>query len=359
MAFVDVVTYKRMSSVSSDHPLSPLVAPARARGPVELDLLVVMPSGRARGGAEEALMQFCRCWSGHSSGRLSVVFLEAGELVSAIGQLGAETFVVPAGRVRAVKSLVGAVLGLRATILRERPNIVLSWMTKAHVYAAPACFGTDTPALYYQHALPDDGWIDRLSRVFPAAGALACSRFIAELQQARVTHRVVAVAVAADVERFSSDKLPSSASLKRKFGFDPDRPLVGIVGRLQHWKGMHVFLEAMALVRHVNPQTQGVVVGGIHELEPDYRTWLKSRHLTLELGDAVRLVGAQTNVPEWMQAMDVVVHASDREPFGIVVAEAMALGKPVVATIPGGRPKSSIPARMDCLCRGAIPPDSQ
>ena len=48
------------------------------------------------------------------------------------------------------------------------------------------------------------------------------------------------------------------------------------------------------------------------------------------------MVGVQRNVPEWMQAMDVVVHASEREPFGIVVVEAMALGKPVVATRPGG-----------------------
>ena len=48
------------------------------------------------------------------------------------------------------------------------------------------------------------------------------------------------------------------------------------------------------------------------------------------------MVGKQRNVPEWMQAMDVIVHASDREPFGIVVVEAMALGKPVIATKPGG-----------------------
>ncbi len=48
------------------------------------------------------------------------------------------------------------------------------------------------------------------------------------------------------------------------------------------------------------------------------------------------MAGAQTNIPEWMQAMDVMVHASDREPFGIVVLEAMALGKPLVAGAEGG-----------------------
>ena len=37
-----------------------------------------------------------------------------------------------------------------------------------------------------------------------------------------------------------------------------------------------------------------------------------------------------------MQAMDVIVHASEQEPFGIVVIEAMSLGKPVIATTPGG-----------------------
>ena len=56
----------------------------------------------------------------------------------------------------------------------------------------------------------------------------------------------------------------------------------------------------------------------------------------LGLDDQVILAGAQLNVPEWMQAMDVFVHASDNEPFGIVIVEAMALGKPVVASNSGG-----------------------
>ena len=54
------------------------------------------------------------------------------------------------------------------------------------------------------------------------------------------------------------------------------------------------------------------------------------------------MVGMQRNVPEWMQAMDVFVHASEREPFGIVVIEAMSLGKPVVATDRADLRKSSL-----------------
>jgi len=46
--------------------------------------------------------------------------------------------------------------------------------------------------------------------------------------------------------------------------------------------------------------------------------------------------------------MDVVVHASDREPFGIVVVEAMALGKPVVAGAEGG-PREIITEGVDGL----------
>jgi glycosyltransferase involved in cell wall biosynthesis len=84
------------------------------------------------------------------------------------------------------------------------------------------------------------------------------------------------------------------------------------------------------------PLCQAAIVGGPHDLEPDYAIWLAAEIQRRGLEGRVQMVGKQRNVPEWMQAMDVIVHASDREPFGIVVVEAMALGKPVIATKPGG-----------------------
>ena len=94
---------------------------------------------------------------------------------------------------------------------------------------------------------------------------------------------------------------------------------------------MHVLVEAMPAILEAHPDAHCVLVGGDHAQEPDYPAFLRERIDGLSLTEKVTLTGLQSNVPKWMQAMDVIVHASDQEPFGIVVIEAMALGKPVVA----------------------------
>ena len=94
---------------------------------------------------------------------------------------------------------------------------------------------------------------------------------------------------------------------------------------------MHVFIDAMAQVHQVRPEARAVIVGGPHETEPRYADELRARVLALGLDGVLSFAGFRSNAAEWMQAMDVFVHASDREPFGIVVIEAMALGKPVIA----------------------------
>jgi glycosyltransferase involved in cell wall biosynthesis len=113
---------------------------------------------------------------------------------------------------------------------------------------------------------------------------------------------------------------------------------------------MEVFAEAIARVRVARPEVLGVIVGGVHELEAGYETELRQiiAGLGQEESDGIRMVGKQRNVPQWMMAMDIVVHASDREPFGIVVVEAMALGKPVIASKPGG-PEEIIDDGVDGL----------
>jgi glycosyltransferase involved in cell wall biosynthesis len=97
-----------------------------------------------------------------------------------------------------------------------------------------------------------------------------------------------------------------------------------------------VLVEAMPRILARQPEARAVIVGGTHALEPDYPAALESQIAALSVEDRVLLVGFQTDIPAWMHAMDVIVHASDFEPFGIVIIEAMALGKPVIAGDAGG-----------------------
>ena len=295
-----------------------------------------MPSAHLHGGAEEALIHLLRYREAAGLSSVLVVLLEEGELQKVFESTGTPVEVVDSGRLRQPWKIATAILKIRDLIKEHQADLVLGWMTKAHIYGGAAARMVGVPAIYFQMGLPDNGPVDRLSRVVPAAGALTCSNFAAVLQQALVRHRVIGVPLAADFTRFSEAEKQSPAEIRKRLGLDVNRPIVGIVGRMQRWKGMHVFVEAMARVFKEVPDCEAVIVGGMFKLEPDYEPWLRTRIKELGMDEKIRMVGMQRNVPEWMQAMDVFVHASEREPFGIVVIEAMSLGKPVVATKPGG-----------------------
>jgi glycosyltransferase involved in cell wall biosynthesis len=111
---------------------------------------------------------------------------------------------------------------------------------------------------------------------------------------------------------------------------------------------VHVFLEAAAQLQSRGTDLYFVVVGGRHELEHDYGEHVRRRTHELGLQTHVLFTGHQDNSLEWMAAMDIVVNASLAEPFGMVIVEAMALGKPVVATKVAG-PLEILTDRVDGL----------
>ena len=112
---------------------------------------------------------------------------------------------------------------------------------------------------------------------------------------------------------------------------------MGIVGRLAAFKGQHVFLEAAALVSRRRADVRFVVVGGpASDRDRDYPDRLRRLALNLGLSGRLQFAGHQSDVVPWLNALDVAVHATDGEPFGLVLVEAMLLGTPVVATNLGG-----------------------
>jgi len=125
-------------------------------------------------------------------------------------------------------------------------------------------------------------------------------------------------------------------AIRREFGVPPGAPVVGIVGHIQDWKGQLLVAEAVAQARKDVPELRCLVVGGVHRQGEEYARRLRERIDAPDLRGHVILTGARSDVPACLDAMDVAVHASDREPFGRVLIEAMALGRPLVAPREGG-----------------------
>ncbi len=83
---------------------------------------------------------------------------------------------------------------------------------------------------------------------------------------------------------------------------------------------------------------QLVVVGDVGTGPPEFAAQLKldAHHA---LGDRVRFVGRRSDVADIMRAIDVLVVASESEPFGLTALEAQASGTPVIGTNAGGLPE--------------------
>ncbi len=166
--------------------------------------------------------------------------------------------------------------------------------------------------------------------------------------------RISVIYDAVDAERFSPSV--DGAALRSAWGAVPQDVLVGVVGRISAWKGQAFFLKAFARALRSQPTLKAVIVGDVAPGE----TWRKEelRSLAAELGVAQRIVwaGYHDNAPTVMAALDILALPSIRpEPFGMVIIEAMASGKPVIATAHGGPLESVVDGETGLLVSPADP----
>lgn len=119
--------------------------------------------------------------------------------------------------------------------------------------------------------------------------------------------------------------VPRSPALARELGLDPERPVVGTVGRMVEAKGHKYLIEAIPQVLARRPDAQFLFVGDGH-----LRALLWEQ-LPASARPNVCFAGARPDIPELMALMDVFVFPSISEAFGIALIEAMATRLPVVA----------------------------
>ncbi len=140
------------------------------------------------------------------------------------------------------------------------------------------------------------------------------------------TNKFVTISNGIDLNRFSSERV-NGATTRSQWGIHPDEPVVGTVTRLVPDKGLECFLAAAARVVERHPRTRFLIVGG-GPLQPA----LEQRAGDLGIANQVIFTGVRSDVPEHLAAMDLFVLPTLREGFGVVFAEAMAMGKVVVGS---------------------------
>ena len=121
--------------------------------------------------------------------------------------------------------------------------------------------------------------------------------------------------------------------VKERYGIHPLAPTVQFIGRLEYQKGPDILVEAVPKVLANRWGTKFVFTG-----HGSMKTYLENRVKELGVAHATRFLGC---VPHWefleiLNSCDIACFPSRNEPFGIVLLEAWAVGKPVVAADVGG-----------------------
>ena len=126
------------------------------------------------------------------------------------------------------------------------------------------------------------------------------------------------------------------------------RPVIGMFGRLVPWKGHDVFLRALHAIRDF--EWDAIIVGDATYGRESDAARLKNMAQEMAIDSRIRWVGFQSNVEDWFRQCSIVVHCSRKEPFGMVIAEAMATGRCVVASNVEGPREMISPGDTGILC---------
>ncbi|MEZ0264689.1 MAG: glycosyltransferase, partial [Phycisphaerae bacterium] len=289
-----------------------------------------------------------------------VLLLSDGPLVDRLAAAGVETHVRPVGRAlidvriasmggRPLFHLADACRVAAAAFMiarflgRSRINLVHTNSLKSHVIVGLAARLAGIPVVWHVR--------NRIHSDYLPAPAL---RMFCSLCHV-IPHELVAVSAAVrDMIIGACGPAISGRTAVVHDGVDPAEftppggpgvggpaaPVVGLVGRISPFKGQDVFVRAAVLLADRFPRARFRIIGSAMFGEAEYERRVRDLVAGSGMRDRIEITGFCADVPAAMRDLDLVVHASTiGEPFGQVLIEAMAAGKPVVATNGGGVPE--------------------
>jgi len=231
-------------------------------------------------------------------------------------------------------------------LAREKFDLVHTHNSKAGFLGRLAARWNHVPSIIHTvHGFAfheEENWFFRhLFIVLERMAARWCDQMIAisqpmlewaQREKIAPPEKLVKIYSGIEVERFRNQ--PPSPELKSRFGIQPEETVIGVVSKLWEGKGHEVLIDAVARLLDSGCRVKLLMVGEGY-LEEKLRE--KVKHLGIEKN--VVFTGFWSDVPEITAILDISALPSFYEGMGRVVLEAMAAGKPVVASRVGGIPE--------------------
>jgi glycosyltransferase involved in cell wall biosynthesis len=275
-----------------------------------------------------------------------VILGEDGPLVQALEEVGVSVEVLrmprrartlrrselrPSARYAGATADVGRYVYRLARRLRSiDPDLVQTNSLKAHVYGTLAARLSRHPVVWHLH--------DRLSEDYLPRAAVSLMHRLEPFARSVIANSETTRATLRDPSR--SVVIPGpvpEAFFDVRVSHDRLQPVVGLVGRIAPWKGQLEFVRAFANA-FPHDEARGRIIGAAtFGNDEAYESVIEEEIGRRGLHDRITLCGYRDDVPEQLSELSMLVHASTiPEPFGLVVAEAMASGLPVIASSSGG-----------------------
>ena len=252
----------------------------------------------------------------------------------------------PVTTARGMAELARSAHAVRRHARAWKADVVHANGLRAGLIAVTPVLGRRPPVVLQVHDRLSSGPVTQAVRRVLARGCahvMAVSHVSADAFNAGLGRPAADVVyISIDHDRF---RLGASdpAATRRELGVAPDAPLLGQVAQITPWKGQLVAIEALAELRRRHPTAELLLVGrvafsgkGVRYDNRRYHERLHTRVRELGLDGAVHFLGQRSDVPGLMAALDLLLLPSWGEPFGTVVAEAMAVGTVPLVSDDGG-----------------------
>ena len=226
---------------------------------------------------------------------------------------------------------IASVIRMASHIRRHGWEVIHGHVGRDYVPVVLAGILADRPAIITRHLLNPMKTASRWA-LRRAARVVAVSQAVADVLTAEsgLPERLVTTLLTGiDTSQFRPGE--SARSLLPSLGIPGEAMVIGAVNRLHEGKRIDILLQAAAIVNRDHPNARLVMIGDGH-LRDQVETMIQDLGLT----GVVTLAGFRSDVDRLLPEFDLFCLASDREPLGYVVLEAMACGLPVIASRSGG-----------------------